>query len=442
MPLPCDTILQAALIVTQDDARTVIEDGAIAIHEGRIAAVGQRDAIVGNWQGATVIDMGESLIMPGLVNAHTHASMTLLRGLADDLPLMDWLTGHIFPVEKGLTGELVELGALLGCAEMLRTGTTAFSDMYLIEDATLRAVDRAGLRCLAGEAIFAFPSPAYADPETAFDLVRAQHDRWKHHARAALAVAPHAVYTSTPAILARCRDLAEELGLPIHLHLAETATETAQCIEQHGARPVPYCDGLGLLTPRTTLAHCVDLTEGEIDLLAERGVTVAHCPESNMKLASGIAPATAMLGRGMTLGLGTDGAASNNSLNMFTEMTSCALLHKVHHMDPTCAPSSAVLDMATRGGAHALHMQGIGRIEAGCPADIIALDLRAPNMQPIFNPASHLVYAATGHETRLTMVGGEVLYLDGCYTRFDMDDLLKEVRKARTWAMEQVRAAR
>lgn len=442
MPLSCDTILQAALIVTQDDARTVIEDGALAVKEGRIAAVGRRDDIDGNWHGSTVIDMGESLIMPGLVNAHTHASMTLLRGLADDLPLMDWLTGHIFPVEKGLTGELVELGAMLGCAEMLRTGTTAFSDMYLIEDATLRAVDRTGLRCLAGEGIFAFPSPAYADPETAFDLVRAQHDRWKDHPRAALAVAPHAVYTSTPAILSRCRDLADELGLPIHLHLAETATETAQCIEQHGARPVPYCDGLGLLTPRTTLAHCVDLTAEEMDLLAERGVSVAHCPESNMKLASGIAPVTAMLQRGMTLGLGTDGAASNNSLNMFTEMTSCALLHKVHHMDPTCAPATTVLDMATRGGARALHMQGIGRIEAGSPADIIALDLRAPNMQPIFNPTSHLVYAATGHETRLTMVDGEVLYLDGCYTRFDMDDLLKEIRSARTWALEQVRAAR
>lgn len=440
MPLSCDTILQAALVVTQDDNRSVIEDGAVAVHDGTVVAVGAREAITAAWHAPHTVSLGESLLMPGLVNAHTHAAMTLLRGLADDLPLMEWLTGHIFPVEKGLSPELVELGTMLGCAEMMRTGTTAFNDMYLIEDAALRAVDRSGMRCLAGEAVFAFPSPAYANPEDALDLVREQHARWAGHSRIALAITPHAVYTSTPGILTGCRLLAEELDLPMHMHLAETSTETAQCLEQHGSRPVAYCDGLGLLSPRMTLAHCVDLTLEELALLDERGVTIAHNPESNMKLASGVAAIPEMLRRGMPLGLGTDGAASNNSLNMFTEMTSCAMLHKLRCMDPTAAPAAAVFDMATRGGAAALHMPGLGRIEPGCPADMVALDLTAPNLQPLYNPVSHLVYAATGHETRMTMIAGEVVYQDGHHSRFDMDILLSEVRKARKWALERVRS--
>lgn len=435
MPSPCTTIVNASVIVTQNEQRDIIEDGAIAICDSTIAAVGPRAVIHAAWQADSTIELGESLAMPGLVNAHTHAAMTLLRGLADDLPLMEWLTEHIFPVEQGLSAELVELGTLLACAEMARTGTTAFADMYLMEDAALRAVEKSGLRCRAGEAIFAFPSPAYADTTVAFELIRAQQQRWSTNTRIRLSITPHAVYTSNPELLIQCRELASELQLPLHLHLAETATETAQCVASFGKRPVPYCDELGLLGPQTTLAHCVDVTADELDILAARGVAIAHNPKSNMKLASGAAPLTAMLERGIPVGLGTDGAASNNSLNMFTEMSSCAMLHKLTSLDPTAAPAATVLDMATRGSAATLHWEGLGSLAPGNPADIIALDLAAPNLQPMYNAVSHLVYAATGHETRFSMVAGETVYHDGSYPRIDMEILRSEIRKARLWAL-------
>ncbi|MDR3043520.1 MAG: amidohydrolase [Desulfovibrio sp.] len=438
MTRPCDILIQAACIVTQDAMRTVIEDGALAVADGMVLAVGPREAVAAAHAPARVLNLGDALVMPGLVNAHTHAAMTFLRGVADDLPLMDWLTQHIFPVEKHLTPDIVQAGALLGCAEMLRTGTTAFNDMYLIQDATYRAVDTAGLRCLGGEGIFGFPSPAYPDADAGLALVRSLHETWRHNPRIRQCVTPHAVYTTSPELLQRCQSLAEELDLPLHIHLAETTTETAQCQQMFGQRPVPYCHGLGLLTPRATVAHAVDLTDDEIDLLASTGTAVAHNPESNMKLASGAAPVPQMLARGIAVGIGTDGAASNNSLNMFTEMTSCAMLHKLRCMDPTCAPAQSVLDMATLGGAAALHWPGLGQLAPGCPADLTALDLSAPNLQPMYNPASHLVYAATGHEVRLTMVAGEVLYQDGRFTRFDYHALVAQMRDVRRWVLDKL----
>lgn len=435
MSRPCDILIQAACIVTQDAGRTIVEDGALAVADGVLLAVGPRAAVAGTHAPARVLDLGAALVMPGLVNAHTHTAMTILRGVADDLPLMEWLTRHIFPVEKHLTPDIVQAGALLGCAEMLRTGTTAVNDMYLFQDAGYRAMDIAGLRCRGGEGLFGFPSPAYADADAGLALVRELHQRWGRNPRIRQCVAPHAVYTTSPELLQRCMALAGELDLPLHIHLAETTTETARCLEMFGQRPVPYCHGLGLLTPRTTVAHAVDLTGEEIDLLAAAGAAVAHNPKSNMKLASGVAPVVRMLERGIAVGIGTDGAASNNSVNMFTEMTSCAMLHKVRGMDPTCAPAQTVLDMATLGGAAALHWPGLGQLAPGCPADLTALDLAAPNLQPLYNPVSHLVYAATGHEVRLTMVAGEVLYQDGRFTRFDYPALLAHIRDVRRWVL-------
>ena len=297
MTRPCDILIQAACIVTQDGLRTVVENGALAVADGMVLDVGPREAVAAAHAPARVLDLGDALVLPGLVNAHTHAAMTFLRGVADDLPLMEWLTQHIFPVEKHLTPDIVEAGALLGCAEMLRTGTTAFNDMYLIQDATYRAVDKAGMRCLGGEGIFGFPSPAYPDADAGLALVRQLHERWRHNPRIRQCVTPHAVYTTSPELLQRCQALAEELDLPLHIHLAETTTETAQCQQMFGQRPVPYCHGLGLLTPRATVAHAVDLTDDEIELLARTGAAVAHNPESNMKLASGAAPVVRMLQR-------------------------------------------------------------------------------------------------------------------------------------------------
>ena len=284
---------------------------------------------------------GGALLMPGLVNAHTHAAMTFLRGLADDMPLMDWLQQKIFPVEQGLTPDLVRLGSLLGFAEMLRTGTTSCVDMYIFEAAVLEAADKAGLRCLAGEGVFNFPSACCPDADAALACTREMAQRWAGHDRLHVAVMPHSVYTTTAAQLTACRELADELGLPLHIHLAETRQETALSLEQHGLRPVAHADRLGLLRPGTILAHVVDVDADEIALLARRGVIVVHNPSSNMKLASGVAPVPAMLDAGVRLALGSDGAASNNRLNMFTEMGRAALLHKAAG-DPETMPARTV----------------------------------------------------------------------------------------------------
>lgn len=432
----CDTLLHAACIVTQDEQRRVIEKASLAIDKGLIAAVGPTAEIVQNWQSANTLHLENMLVLPGLVNAHTHAAMTFLRGLADDMPLMDWLNQRIFPVEQKLTPEMVRLGSLLGYAEMLRTGTTACVDMYLFEESVFEAADTAGLRCLGGEAVFAFPSAAFPGPEAALDATRALAEKYRNHDRLRVAVNPHSVYTTTPEILTACRDLAQELALPLHIHLAETPSETQICLSAQEKRPTEYCRSLGLLDVPCTLAHVVDVTSAELDLLARQKAVVAHNPSSNMKLASGAAPVTAMLARGMHVGLGTDGAASNNRLNMFSEMGRAALLHKLTGLDPTLLPAGQVLDMATLGGAAAMHDERLGSLAPGKAADCVALDLSEPNLQPMYNEVSHLVYAATGMETRMTMVGGEVLYQDGRFTRFDYPALCEEIRNVRRFVLQ------
>jgi len=431
MPTSCDLLLHAAHILcrAQDDTLHTLSDGVVAVTDGIISALGPGTALTRQWQARRELHLGNVLLLPGLINAHAHASMTIFRGIADDLPLMEWLNGHIFPLEQRLTGRLVHLGALLGCAEMLRTGTSAFQDMYLMEDEVCRAADIAGLRCLAGEVIFAFPTLGVPKPETALDVVREQAARWKQHTRVRIAVMPHAVYTTTPEILRACMALAEELELPLHMHLAESAVESANCLEMHGKRPIPYCRDLGLLTPRTSLAHVVDATEEELDILAQSGACVVHNPSSNMKLASGVAHVPAMLERGIRLALGTDGAAANNRLNMFTEMGRAALLHKTAGRDPSLCPAGKIFEAATIGGASALGDTRLGVLAAGRPADIIALDLDSPNLQPLYTPVSHAVYAATGMEVRMNMVDGEILYMDGRFTRFSYPDLLVEMQE-------------
>ena len=432
----CDLLITADLLLTQDEQGRVIEDAAVAVSQGRICALGRR-AELAHMQAAERLCLGRSLLMPGLINAHTHVSMTFFRGLADDLPLMEWLHQHIFPREKRLSAEIVQLGALLGCAEMIRTGTTAFQDMYLLEDAVALAVDQAGLRCRMGEVIFAFPSPAYASAEEGLALVRGQAKRYKNHPRIGVAAMPHTVYTTTEELLAACRDLAQELDLPLHIHLSESPAEVEACLASHGLRPVQYCRALGLLSPRSSVAHGVVLTDEELDALAESGCHVVHNPRSNMKLASGIARVPDMLARGMLPGLGTDGASSNNCLNMFAEMSACALVHKVHSMQATACPAQSVLDMATHGGALALGWPELGKIAPGAPADMIALDLDSPNLLPLYSPVSHLVYAASGHELRMSMVDGKVLYQDGRYLSLDYPALLGEAQKLKRWVLEK-----
>ena len=430
---PCHTLVHAALIVTQDEDRSILENASLAVLDGLVAALGPRSEMTAQWQPEREVDLGQSVLLPGLVNAHTHAAMTFLRGLADDMPLMEWLNNRIFPVEQKLTPEIVRLGSLMGYAEMLRTGTTSCVDMYIFEEAALAAADEAGLRCLGGEAVFAFPSAAFSGPDAVLDETRALAEKYANHPRLRIGVNPHSVYTTTPEILAACRDLAYELALPLHFHLAETAEETQICLHTHGSRPTTYCHRMGLLDAPCTLAHVVDVTPEELDFLAASGAVVAHNVSSNMKLASGTAPVPAMLERGMPVALGTDGAASYNRLNMFTEMGRTALLHKLTGMDSTLLPAQTVLDMATLGGAAAMHDQSLGSLAVGKAADCVALDLTTPNMQPMYNVVSHLVYAATGMENRMTMVDGEIVYMDGKFTRFDYEALCREMVQVRNF---------
>ena len=425
----CSTIVTAQYLLTQA-LSPILTDAAVAVDGNRVLAAGSRKEIEESYSAQSTVSMGDCLLMPGLVNGHTHAAMTLLRGIADDLPLLTWLTEHIFPREKKLDPYLVGLGTTLACAEMTRFGVTAFADMYLGENAVFEAVEKTGLRVLGGEGIFTFPTIGYRSEDEAFALLREQAARWKNHPRIRVTVMPHSVYTTTPALLAKCRDMAEELDLPIHIHLAETGSETEECLKAHKARPLPYCAGLGLITGRTTIAHGVMFDDRELDLLASSGACVAHCPRSNMKLASGIARVPEMLSRGIAVGLGTDGAASSNNLNMFSEMTMAALLHKVSAHDPTALPAATVLAMATTGGARALHWPGLGEIVPGGLADIVAVSMAPPNMLPVHSPVSNLIYAATGAEVRLTMVEGEVLYKDGEFSRIDMRELHAEAGKA------------
>ena len=431
----CDALYTADYVITQNDARDVICAGAVAVAGDRILSVGHAEMLEILYPEARRVDLGKAVILPGLINAHTHVPMSLLRGYSDDKNLQDWLHQDIFPQEAKLTPELVELGARFSLAEMIRTGTTAFYDMYMHEDAVYRAADALGLRAVLGESITQyFPSLACADKEAYFDLVRRQAEEWKNHPRIRPAVVPHAPYTTTPELLRECRALADETGALFGMHLAETAWETQECLRVHGKRPVAYCAELGLLQPDATFFHLVEVNAEDMLLLAEGRCVGVHNPASNMKLASGVAPVGGMLGARVQLGLGTDGPASNNAQNMVREMYMAALLQKVHELSPTACSAQCALDMATRGGAAALHEPLIGTLEPGMKADFIALDLTTPNMQPVHNIVSQVVYAASGLENRLTVVDGRELYRDGVFTTCDYPALLRDIQEATAWA--------
>lgn len=433
MPLACDTLVRCGLLLTQDDQRTVMADAGLALAGGLVLAVGPYAEVAAAHAPAERLDLSGCLVLPGLVNTHGHAPMTLLRGLADDKPLMPWLEEDIWPIEGKLTPEHMELGMALACAEMLRTGTTCFCDMYVWQDRNLRAVERAGIRAVLGEGIFEFPTSSYNTIDQALARAEALLAALDGHALARGCVALHALYTSSPETQARSMDLAERFNVPLTLHLAETSQETDTVLLDCGQRPVPCAASRGLLRPRTLAAHCVDLGPEDLAILAESGCGVTHQPSSNFKLASGFALVPALLAAGVRVSLGTDGAASNNGLNLFGEMRTCALAHKAVALDATVVPAQTALDMATRHGADNLGWPGLGRLAPGSAADLAALDLAAPNLQPLYNPVSHVVYAATGHEVRLTMVAGKVVYRDGEFPGFDYPGLLDEVAEVARW---------
>jgi 5-methylthioadenosine/S-adenosylhomocysteine deaminase len=410
-PERADLVVVGGTVLTVDARDRVFPDGAVAIRDGAIAGVGPRRAIERSFRARRAIDAGGGLILPGFVNAHTHAPMTLLRGIRDDVDLMTWLEKYMFPLEaRFVSPAFVRWGARLACWEMITSGTTTFADGYFFEEEVARAADEAGLRAVPGQGIFDVPTP---DAKTATEsLARAERflSDWTGHPRITPAAAPHAVYTAGPETFRKALDLAARYGAPVLTHLSESDGELAMVRARYGTTPVRHLAAHGLLRPSLVAAHCVRVDDEEIALLGGNGVGVVHCPESNMKLASGVAPVAKMLAAHLRLGLGTDGAASNNDLDMIGEMGSAARLHKAALLDPTAAPAHAVLRMATIGGAAALHMdERIGSLETGKRADVIVVDVSGPNALPLFDPVSHLVYSARSDAVQTVMVEGRIL---------------------------------
>jgi len=431
-----DLLLTNGTILTLSPGAELISSGALAITGGRIAALGTKANVEKFYAAEKTIDARGALIMPGLVNGHNHAAMTCYRGMADDLPLMEWLTRYIFPAESKSDENQIYWSTLLACAEMIRSGTTTFGDMYLFEEQVAQATRQAGMRAVVGEVLYNFPSPNYGPPENGLKYTEQLINRWQGDPLIQIAIEPHALYTCSPFLLRQCRDMADRYGVPLVIHLAETRSELEEVSMKYGQTPVKYMENLGLLSSSLIACHCVWLTEEEMDLLARRGVKVVHNPESNMKLASGVAPVPELLARGVTVGLGTDGCASNNNLDLFQEMDSAAKLHKVHRLDPTVMPAEVVLEMATLGGAKVLGLdKEIGSLEVGKKADVIILDLNRPHLQPIYNLASHLVYSATGADVRDVIIDGHLVMQDRKLLTIDEETVINKIQeiKEKIW---------
>jgi len=410
-----DLLIEGGITLTMNAAGQVFSDGLVAIRGDRIVAVGDRRELASRFSAARVIDARGAAVMPGLINGHTHAAMSLFRGIADDLVLQEWLTRYIFPAEaKNVTREFVYWGTLLACWEMIRGGTTTFVDMYYYESSVAKAVAQAGLRAILAETILDLPSPDSRTPQLALQYTERFVAQWRGHPLIIPAIGPHAPYTNSTVTLRRVNRLAERLRIPIVMHVAETETEVRDITRRYGARPIRYLDEIGLLSPRLIAAHVVHVDEREIALLGRHHVGVIHNPQSNMKLASGIAPVPRMIRAGVAVGLGTDGAASNNTLDMFEAMKTTALLHKVATGDPRVLNAHQALALATIGGARALHLEKeIGSLEPGKRADVIVVGLDAPHQIPLYDVESQLVYASRASDVRTVIINGRVVMRDG-----------------------------
>ncbi len=426
-PKSADILVTNGTVLTLDAGDTEIINGAVAIAKDTITAVGPADEF-GDWSVSQVIDASGGIIMPGLINSHTHAAMTCFRGLADDLPLMTWLNDHIFPAEAKLDEHKVFWGTLLACAEMIMSGTTCFCDMYLYEDAVARAAKEAGVRAVVGEVLYDFDSPNYGPIEKGFEYTQTLIDTWKGDPLVSIAVEPHSTYLCAPELLKRAFNLAQAFKLPLVIHLAESKSEVEQIRKRYGRTPVEHLAELDVLAPNVLACHCVELTPNDITLLQRSDVKVAHNVESNMKLASGVAPIPCLLKEGICVGLGTDGCASNNDLDLFLEMDTVAKLHKVKTLDSTAMDARTVLRMATIQGARALGLdESIGSLEKGKKADLIIIDTHKPHLTPMYNPVSHLVYAAMGSDVRTSIINGAIVMEDGHLKTIDQKSVLNNI---------------
>ncbi len=428
--MTCDLLLTNALILTMDGQFTIHRSGGVAITGDSIVAVGP-DALA--FEAAATIDCGGRVVMPGLVNAHTHVPMSLLRGLADDLRLDVWLMGYMMPVEREFVSpEFVRLGTRLGCAEMIRSGVTCFADMYYFEEAVAEATAGVGLRALCGQTVLRFPTPDARSYEEGLTRAREFIQSWKGHPLIVPGPAPHAPYTCTPEILRSCAELAAEFDVPLHIHLSETLLEVTESRERYGMPGVPYIRKHGLFDAKVLAAHCVHVDDGEIRTLKNFNAGVAHNPSSNLKLAAGVAPVARMLELGVNVGIGTDGAASNNDLDMFEETRLAALLAKGTGGDPTAVPARDALAMATRLGAAALHMDHLtGSLEPGKRADLLILDVSRLHNLPAFarDPAgiyARIVYTSKSTDVSDVMCNGRWLMRDRVLQTVDEPELMRE----------------
>ena len=423
--MPTTQILTPRWLVPVEPRATILTDHSVVLTNGRIAAVMPATQARAQFPQATEQSLPSHVLIPGLINLHTHAAMTLMRGLADDLPLMTWLNDHIWPAElKHLSEAYVFDGTELAAAEMIRSGTTCLADMYFYHDVAARAARKAGLRAALGGAIIEFPTPYAGDAETYIAKCLAPRDEFANDPFLKLMLAPHAPYTVGNQTFEHIRTISQEADFPIMMHIHETADEVTQGERDHGCRPIARLERLGILGPNLIAVHCVHLNSHEIELFARRGVHVAHCPASNLKLASGIAPIKALLDAGVNVGIGTDGAASNNRLDMLAETCLATLLQKGVSGDAAALPVHRALEMATLNAATALGWENeIGSIVAGKAADLTAIDLSSIETQPVYDPVSHLFHAASREHVSHVWVGGELLLDNRALTRLDADEL-------------------
>ena len=438
-PRGVSLLVTNATVVTMDPERRVLERGAVAIDGSEIVAVGPTADVTARIRAQDTLDAAGQIVLPGLINTHTHAPMVLYRGLADDLALSEWLENYIFPAEaKTVSPAFVRAGTRLAALEMIESGTTTYADMYYFEEEIAKETKAAGLRGVLGQTVIRFPVADAKTPAESLARAEAFIKAYKGDSLITPAVAPHAIYTLDADTLRSARDLSRRHNVPTLIHLAETQEESRNAEKEFKSSPVRYLDGLGFLGPGVLAAHGVWVSEPDIALLTMRGVGVSHNPESNMKLASGTAPVPAYLRADAAIGLGTDGAASNNDLDMFEAMRMASLLHKLQSGDPRAVAARVALEMATIRGARALGMAAqIGSIEPGKRADLILVDVSGARQTPMYDPVSHLVYVARGDDVRTTIVNGRILMRDRKVLTLNDADVLRD---ARTWA-GKVRAA-
>ena len=426
-----DMLVLGGTVLTMEPGAKPIKNGAVAVADGHVAAVGPAEELLEMAPSGEILNAGNCLILPGLVNTHSHLAMTLLRGIADDLPLKQWLEEHIWPVEAGhMNRESVRLGTELAAAEQLLAGVTTTTDMYFFGDEVSSVLAEAGMRGVVAESMIGFPTPRCATTDEMLEKQREMLETFRDHPLITPSVAAHSPYSVSAADLVREAELAEEYGVPMQIHLSETSWEVEKLLEEKGRSPVGYLADLGVLSERTVAAHCVHVSPEDIEILADFEVGVSHNPVSNLKLASGIAPVPAMVEAGIKLGLGTDGAASNNTLDLLRDMQLTALIHKAISRDPTALPARTMLEMITNGGAQVLGLADrIGSLTEGREADLICVAVDGAHSAPMYEPFSHLVFAARSADVRHVVVRGKVVVRNQKLQTLDLERIEAQARE-------------